>query len=133
MNILSRIIARIWTDLYPKVEAVVGKVEAAADRAADKARGAAEELAAIVTDSPAARRTQEEILDSFAALLKDEGGDDLSNWRQSIIDLLKLVGIESSIANRRDLAREVGIVGYEPTGAMNVELSKRVLAKLRRP
>src|SRR5690242_20389277 len=33
------------------------------------------------------------------------------NWRTSIVDLLKLLGLDSSVASRRELAYELGYVG----------------------
>jgi len=138
MNIFSRIISHIWTDLYPHVEEVIKKAEDVADRVeeqviniAETARDAVENVADIVTNSPVAVRMQEKILDARAAQRVADGDDDLTGWRTSVVDLLKLVDLDASLANRRALAAEVGIVGYAGTGAQNVELSKRVLAKLR--
>ncbi len=53
------------------------------------------------------------------------------NWRESIVDLMKLVGIDSDIANRRALAQELGYTGDTNDSAkMNVWLHKQVMAKL---
>ena len=55
------------------------------------------------------------------------------NWRTSIVDLMKLLDIESSLENRRELARELGYTGStEDTAAMNVWLHKRVMEELRK-
>jgi len=55
------------------------------------------------------------------------------NWRSSIVDLMKLLDIESSLDNRRELARELGYTGStEDTATMNVWLHKRVMEELRR-
>ncbi len=54
------------------------------------------------------------------------------NWRSSIVDLMKLLDIDSSLANRRELARELGYTGStEDTATMNVWLHKRVMEELR--
>ena len=37
-------------------------------------------------------------------------GKDL-NWRTSIVDLMKLIGVDSSLDNRKELARELGYTG----------------------
>ncbi len=53
------------------------------------------------------------------------------NWRTSIVDLMKLVGMESSLAERRELATELGYTGdQKDTATMNVWLHKQVLRKL---
>ena len=53
------------------------------------------------------------------------------NWRSSIVDLMKLVGMESSLAERRELAQELGYTGdTQDTATMNVWLHKQVLKKL---
>lgn len=53
------------------------------------------------------------------------------NWRTSIVDLMKLVGMESSLAERKELADELGYTGDKSDSAtMNIWLHKQVMAKL---
>jgi len=52
------------------------------------------------------------------------------NWKTSIVDLMKLLGLDSSYAHRKELAAEVGIAGYEGTAEQNIALHKAVLKKL---
>ena len=53
------------------------------------------------------------------------------NWRESIVDLMKLVGIDSDITNRRALAHELGYSGdLNDSATMNVWLHKQVMKKL---
>jgi len=53
------------------------------------------------------------------------------NWRTSIVDLMKLVGMESSLAERKELAQELGYTGnMQDTATMNIWLHKQVLRKL---
>lgn len=53
------------------------------------------------------------------------------NWRTSIVDLMKLLDIDSSLQNRRELARELGYTGStDDTATMNVWLHKRVMEEL---
>jgi hypothetical protein len=55
------------------------------------------------------------------------------NWRTSIVDLMKLLDIDSSLDNRRELARELGYTGStEDTATMNVWLHERVMEELRK-
>jgi hypothetical protein len=70
----------------------------------------------------------EAVLESRAA-----GSSQKLNWRTSIVDLMKLLEIDSSLDNRRELAKELGYTGStDDTATMNVWLHKRVMEELRR-
>ena len=54
------------------------------------------------------------------------------NWRTSIVDLLKLLDIDSSITARKELATELGCPAnlMQDSAQMNMWLHKTVLARL---
>ncbi|MHB8797632.1 MAG: DUF3597 domain-containing protein [Thermoanaerobaculia bacterium] len=54
------------------------------------------------------------------------------NWRTSIVDLLKLLDLDSSFAERKELAIELGCPAdlMDDSAKMNVWLHKTVLAKI---
>ena len=54
------------------------------------------------------------------------------DWKVSIVDLLKLLGIDSSLAARKELAVELGCPAekMEDSAAMNMWLHKTVLQKI---
>lgn len=53
------------------------------------------------------------------------------DWKKSIVDLMKLVGIDSSLASRKDLAKELDYSGdMNDSASMNIWLHKEVLRKL---
>ncbi|MFT4046149.1 MAG: DUF3597 domain-containing protein [Solimonas sp.] len=53
------------------------------------------------------------------------------NWKTSIVDLLKLLGLDSSLAARKELAKDVGIAGdFSGSAEQNIALHKAVLAAL---
>jgi hypothetical protein len=53
------------------------------------------------------------------------------NWQTSIVDLMKLLGMDSSLENRKELARELGYSGDTgDSAAMNIWLHKRVMKEL---
>lgn len=53
------------------------------------------------------------------------------NWRTSIVDLMKLLGIDSSLANRKELAQELGYTGtLDGSAEMNIWLHKATMRKL---
>lgn len=52
---------------------------------------------------------------------------DTYNWKTSIVDLMKLVGIDPSYANRKELAGELGMTDYEGTAEQNIALHHAVM------
>jgi hypothetical protein len=55
------------------------------------------------------------------------------NWKTSIVDLLTLLGIESTLENRKELAKELGCPPEKIGGdysEMNMWLHKTVLKKI---
>lgn len=53
------------------------------------------------------------------------------NWKESIVDLLKLLGLDSSLDSRKKLAGELGYTGdTNDSATMNVWLIKEVRQKL---
>jgi hypothetical protein len=52
-------------------------------------------------------------------------------WRTSIVDLMKALGIDSSLTARKELAKELGYTGdMNDSASMNIWLHKQVMAKL---
>lgn len=59
--------------------------------------------------------------------LKGGGG----NYQSSIVDLLKLLDLDSSLVARKDLAEELGVrAGADGSAEQNIALHKAVMAKL---
>ena len=53
------------------------------------------------------------------------------NWRTSIVDLLKLLGLDSSLAARKELASEILYSDGEPGSAeWNIGLHKQVMSRI---
>jgi hypothetical protein len=60
-----------------------------------------------------------------------EGSGQQLNWRTSIVDLLKLLGLDSSLDARKRLASELHYTGNtEDSATMNVWLHREVMQKL---
>ncbi len=68
-------------------------------------------------------------VDVEARLAARAEGKDL-NWRTSIVDLMKLLDIDPSYANRKDLAEEMGRTDYEGSAEDNIWLHKQVMRAL---
>ncbi|MDB4889490.1 MAG: hypothetical protein JWL61_1345 [Gemmatimonadetes bacterium] len=53
------------------------------------------------------------------------------DWKNSIVDLMKLVGMDSSLAERKALATELGYTGdMSDSATMNIWLHKEVMKKM---
>jgi len=53
------------------------------------------------------------------------------DWRHSIVDLMKLLGLDSGLASRKQLADELHYTGdKEDSASMNIWLHKQVMQKL---
>lgn len=53
------------------------------------------------------------------------------NWRSSIVDLMKMLGMESSLQERKDLAMELGYTeSLDGSAEMNLWLHKAVMREL---
>ena len=62
--------------------------------------------------------------------LSSKTGDSL-DWRRSIVDLMKLLNLDSSLAARKELAKELKYSGdMNDSAAMNVWLHKQVMQQL---
>ncbi|MFW2829287.1 DUF3597 domain-containing protein [Sphingomonas sp. ID0503] len=82
--------------------------------------------AASPAPAPMAEVDVEAVLTDLAA----KSGQQL-NWRSSIVDLMKLLGLDSSLTARKELAEEIGYAGPKDGSAeMNIALHKAVMKKL---
>ena len=53
------------------------------------------------------------------------------DWRNSIVDLMKAIDLDSSLDKRKELAHELGFSGdTNDSASMNIWLHKQVMAKL---
>ncbi len=110
-------------------DAIWGKAAAKAAPAPAPAASPASAPAAEAPPAPAAAAPQVDV----TALLDDiqSHNDQKLNWRTSIVDLMKLIGLDSSLANRQQLADELGYTGDKNGSAeMNMWLHKQVMIKL---
>ncbi|MET0251243.1 MAG: DUF3597 domain-containing protein [Novosphingobium sp.] len=101
--------------------APVHKSGAAATEAAPTTQPAASAAAA-----PVAVDVEQVLAEKAAA----KGNADL-NYKSSIVDLMKLLDLDASLANRKELASELGYTGATDGSAeMNIWLHKAVMRQL---
>ncbi len=102
---------------------IFNRKPAATAQAAPAATAAAAPAAAA---APVAPVDVEAVLTELAAQ-KGGGG----NWRTSIVDLLKMLDLDSSLTARKELAQELGVnAGEHGSAEQNVALQKAVWRKL---
>ncbi|CAI9121389.1 DUF3597 domain-containing protein [Brytella acorum] len=112
MSIFSTIMSKIFGHAEAATPATAGTAPVATSAAPTAAPAAPVDVNAILTD------------------LAAKNGQNL-NWRQSIVDLLKLLGLDSSLESRKQLAGELHYTGStDDTATMNVWLIKQVWQKL---
>jgi hypothetical protein len=108
MSILSTIINKIFGS---------SKAEAGATVSAGAPGGGTEPMKQVDVEA---------VLTKMAAENKEK-----LDWRRSIVDLMKLLKLDSSLATRKELAKDLGYTGDTNDSAkMNIWLHKQVMQKL---
>jgi 3-oxoacyl-ACP reductase-like protein len=136
MGLLNNLISKIFSHSGTTAGAASGAPATApstagAQPAAPSTAGAqpAAAPAAPPTAAPAAPAKAVDvaaILDGLAAKNPEK-----LDWKKSIVDLMKLVGMDSSFKARKELAQELKYTGDpNDSASMNVWLHKQVLVKI---
>jgi hypothetical protein len=110
------------------VSAIFGK-----SQAAGTAAGAAPGSSAAPAGAPPATAAKPMSKTEVEATIQKiaEGQKEQLNWRQSIVDLMKLLKLDSSLTARKQLAQELGYTGaLDGSAEMNIWLHKQVMTKL---
>ena len=86
--------------------------------------------AASSTVSAAAKPISKADVEAILAKLADEQDEDY-DWKRSIVDLMKLLKLDSGLGARKQFAQELGYTGaLDGSAEMNVWLHKQVMTKL---
>ena len=124
MGIFSAIMDKIFH--HPAAQAAPAAQPAAAAAAAPAPAGAPA-AAAPASSAPAAQNVDVGAVLQQMAAAKGGGG----NYQSSIVDLLKLLDLDSSLAARKELAGELNVhAGADGTAEENIALHKAVMQKL---
>ena len=117
MSIFGKILSKIFPSNHPAV------TQATAPAApAESTPGAA-------TASPAAAAPPVDVESVLNDMAKKNS--EKLNWRTSIVDLMKLVGMNSSLTARKELAQELNYTGNtNDSASMNMWLHKQVMRKI---
>jgi hypothetical protein len=123
MGILGDIFHKIFPSRHPANEAATqapAGTAPAAPQAAPQSAPAASAPAAV----------QQVDVEQILTNMQAQSGQQL-NWRSSIVDLLKLLGLDSSLQARKELAAELNYSGdTNDSASMNIWLHRQVMNKL---
>ncbi|CAH2897767.1 MULTISPECIES: DUF3597 domain-containing protein [Paraburkholderia] len=137
MSIFSTILNKIFPHDHPANTGSGGTAGPAAAATAAPGSATAPAGTPATPSTAAAGNSQPPVtpmptVDVEAVLIKmQESSGETLNWRTSIVDLLKLLGLDSSLAARKELASELHYTGNtEDSASMNIWLHKQVMTKL---
>jgi hypothetical protein len=126
MSILGSILSTIFGHAPAAPAAPASSPQAAPGAQAPAAPKPAAAPASGMPPKPATPVNVEAILNKLAAQSKEK-----LNWRLSIVDLMKLLNLDSSLTARKALADELHYTGNKnDTATMNIWLHKQVMQKL---
>jgi hypothetical protein len=120
MSIFGNIVSAIFKHGTP------AGTTAAVQPGAPAAKGTPTAAGTPASGKPLTREQVEEMI----AKIADEQDEDY-NWKQSIVDLMKLLKLDSSLSARKQLAKELGYEGNLTGSAeMNIWLHEKVMTRL---
>ena len=129
MGLFNSLMSKIFGHAAPATTASASQAAAAAPAPG----GTPQTPAAAGSSAPAPAVAPAAPVVDVAAVLNDlaKKNPEKLDWRRSIVDLMKLVGMDSSLAARKQLATELRYTGDQNDSAsMNIWLHKEVLKKL---
>lgn len=137
MGLLSNLMSKIFSHATPATPVAATTIAAPPATSATPSPAAAAPAgtaaaAPAATAAPPAPPAPPKVIDVTAILdgLAAKNSEKL-DWKKSIVDLMKLVGMDSSFGARKELAKELNYSGDPNDSAtMNVWLHKQVLTKL---
>jgi hypothetical protein len=127
------ILSNIFSKIFPKSHAA-NKGPAAQPQAQPQAQAPAPSAPQAQPQAPkpapAPAPMDQVDVEEILTTMQASSGQQL-NWRSSIVDLLKLLGLDSSLQARKELAAELHYSGdTSDSASMNIWLHKQVMNKL---
>ena len=131
MSVFGSIVSAIFGSKHAATVAPTagGSAAAPASSATTASTGTTPSNSASAGSSSAAPISRADV-EAILKKLHDEQREDF-DWRKSIVDLMKLLKLDSGLAARKQLAQELGYTGaLDGSADMNVWLHKQVMTKL---
>ncbi|APR39679.1 DUF3597 domain-containing protein [Paraburkholderia sp. SOS3] len=123
MSIFGTILSKIFPTGHPATQSTADTASAPAPA---QAAPAASDASAAAPAAAAQPVDVEAVLSGLASQRSET-----LNWRTSIVDLMKLLNLDSSLNARKELAGELHYTGdTNDSASMNVWLHKQVMTKL---
>ena len=130
MGILSNIFHKIFPSSHPAAQSGGQAAPGSQQRAPQPTQQPAPQTAPQSAQQPQAAPMQQVDVEAVLNNMQQQSGQQL-NWRTSIVDLLKLLGLDSSLQARKELAAELHYTGdTNDSASMNIWLHKQVMRKL---
>ncbi len=132
MGILGDIFHKIFPGNHPaNTPAPAGAAPAPSAPAPQSAPAAVPAPSAGAAAAPAPAPAMQQVdVEKVLTDMQAQSGQQL-NWRSSIVDLPKLLNLDSSLQSRKDLAAELNYTGdTSDSASMNIWLHKQVMTKL---
>jgi len=125
MSVFGSIVSAIFGSKH-----AAGVTAAAGSPSSPPSSPATSASAGTAAGATAAKPISKADVEAILAKLADEQDEDL-DWKSSIVDLMKLLKLDSGLGARKQLAQELGYTGaLDGSAAMNVWLQKQVMTKL---
>jgi hypothetical protein len=130
MGILSNIFNKIFPNSHSAKEAQAKAQAQNAPAAPTQAPTTAGAAPTAPTAAPAPAAMDQVDVEAILNSKLQASGQQL-NWRTSIVDLLKLLDLDSSLQSRKELAAELHYTGdTSDSASMNIWLHRQVMNKL---
>ena len=131
MSVFGNIVSAIFGSKH--AASVTGSSAPSPSAGAAKAAAASPSAVAAGDSAPsagAAKPISKADVEGILAKLAEEQDEDY-DWKRSIVDLMKLLKLDSGLGARKQLAQELGYTGaLDGSAEMNVWLHKQVMTKL---
>jgi len=115
------ILSNIFSKIFPSAHAAPAPVPSAPTQV-DAVPGAGNAAAPVALNQV----DVEQVLNDMASRNPEK-----LNWRTSIVDLMKLLGLDSSLGARKELAKELNYTGdTNDSASMNIWLHRQVMNKV---
>jgi hypothetical protein len=136
MSVFGNIMSKVFGHAKAQAAPAAPKQPSSTASAGGKTSGGAPASPAAIGTSgakTAAAPAPAHVQVDVEAVLKDLAGKNKEklDWRHSIVDLMKLLKLDSSLTARKELAKELNYTdNTKDTAAMNIWLHRQVMIKL---